>query len=334
MSSGGSKKAVVAAMAANLGIAVSKFAAAFISGSSSMLAEGVHSTADTANQLLLLLGDKKAKKEPDTEHPFGFGRERYFWSFVVSIMLFTLGGLFAIYEAEEKLRHPDAHPLENPIWPIATLLVAMVLEGLSFRTAIRESRHIKGRSSWPQFIRRSKNPELPVVLLEDFGALIGLVFALVAILLTVVTGNAMWDGLGSLVIGLLLGTIAIVLSVEMKSLLIGEAADPDAEDAIRAAIEASPHTRSLIFLRTQHFGPEELLVTAKVEFVGSLDMAALARAIDDVEVDIRTAVPIAHYLFIEPDIRRQVGSVAGDATVTRQNAADGGSSEAGGSAAG
>lgn len=319
MSAGGSKKAVLAAMLANLGIAVSKFVAAFISGSSAMLAEGVHSTADTGNQILLLLGGKRAEKAPDAEHPFGFGRERYFWAFVVSIMLFTLGSLFAIYEAEEKLRHPDAHGLENPVFPIVTLLVALALEAWSFRTAIRESRPLKGRSSWAQFIRRSKNPELPVVLLEDFGALIGLVFALVAVVLTVVTGNAVWDGLGSLVIGLLLGAIAITLAIEMKSLLIGEAADPAEEDRIRGAIEASPHVRSLIFLRTQHFGPEQLLVTAKVEFVGSLDMGGLARAIDEVEVDIRAAVPIAHYLFIEPDIRRQV---AGDATTAATVAPD------------
>lgn len=315
MSAGGSKKAVVAAMIANLGIAVSKFAAAFISGSSSMLAEGVHSTADTGNQLLLLLGGKRAEKAPDAEHPFGFGRERYFWAFVVSIMLFTLGSLFAIYEAEEKLRHPEGHGLENPVFPIVTLLVALALEGWSFRTAIHESRPLKGGSSWPQFIRRSKNPELPVVLLEDFGALIGLVVALAAVGLTVATGNAVFDGLGSLVIGLLLGAIAITLAIEMKSLLIGEAADPAEEDRIRAAIEASPHTEALIFLRTQHFGPEQLLVTAKIEFASTLDMAALAQAIDDVEADIRAAVPTAHYLFIEPDVRRQVAAGSGGGEV-------------------
>jgi cation diffusion facilitator family transporter len=273
-----------------------------------MLAEGVHSLADTGNQILLMVGGKKSERAPDEAHPFGFGRERYFWAFVVSIILFTLGSLFAIFEAIEKIVHPEE--LHDPAWAFGVLFVAFALEGNSFRTAVRESRHLKGSSSWFQFIRRSKNPELPVVLLEDFGALIGLVIAFVAISLDVITGNSVWDGYGSLFIGLLLGAIAITLAIEMKSLLIGEAADPDEQAKIVAAIEAAAPVRHLIYLRTQHFGPEQLLVTAKIEFDASLSMVQLATAIDEVEADVRAAVPSAHYLFIEPDVRRAVARTA------------------------
>jgi cation diffusion facilitator family transporter len=306
MSTGESKRAIVAALLANLGIAVFKFIAFLFTGSSSMLAEGVHSLADTGNQVLLIVGGKKAQRAPDADHPFGFGRERYFWAFVVSIILFSLGSLFAIFEAVEKILHPEH--IDSPAWAFGTLGAAIVLEANSFRTAIRESKHLKGSSTWAQFIRRSKTPELPVVLLEDAGALFGLVVALAAIAIGILTDNPRWDGIGTLAIGLLLGAIAIVLSVEMKSLLIGEAADPDEEARISSAIESSPLVRSLIYLRTQHFGPEQLLVTAKIEFNDDLSMVELAEAIDSVEVAIREKVPAAHYLFIEPDVRRAVAN--------------------------
>jgi cation diffusion facilitator family transporter len=309
MSAGGGTKAIIAALLANMGIALAKFVAFFLTGSSSMLAEGVHSVADSSNQGLLLLGGKKSRKAPTAIHPFGFGRERYFWSFVVSIILFTLGSLFAIYEGEEKIRHP--HELESAAIAIGVLLIAIVLESFSFATAIRESNHIRGNASWPHFIRRAKVPELPVVLLEDFGALIGLVLALFGVGLTIVTGNPVWDGIGTLCIGLLLGAIAIVLSIEMKSLLIGEAADPVEEARIAAAIESAPSVNDLLFLRTQHFGPDELLVTAKVEFLADLTMRELADAIDAVELAIRADVPTAKYLFIEPDVRRAVATATG-----------------------
>ncbi len=307
MSTGeGSKKAIFAALAANIGIAVAKLVAFFITGSSSMLAESVHSMADSSNQGLLLLGGKRAKKAPTTDHPFGFGRERYFWSFVVSIILFTLGALFAIYEGEEKIRHP--HELESASVAIGVLFVAILLEAYSFRTAIIESNHVRGNASWPQFIRRAKVPELPVVLLEDFGALIGLVLALLGVGLTILTGNPVWDGVGTLCIGLLLGVIAIILSIEMKSLLIGEAADPLEEQKIVKAVTDAATVRDLIFIRTQHFGPEQLLVTIKAEFDPTLTMGELAQAIDDVEIAIRDVVPAADYLFIEPDVRRAVAN--------------------------
>jgi cation diffusion facilitator family transporter len=302
MSTGGSRRAVFAALLANLGIAIAKFVGFFFTRSSSMLAEGVHSLADTGNQVLLLLGGHRAKKEPTAIHPFGYGRERYFWAFVVSIVLFALGSMFAIFEGVEKLLHP--HELESPQWAIGILLVAIVLEASSFRTAVRESNPLRRGLSWPEFIRRSKAPELPVLLLEDSGALIGLVIALLAVGLSVITGSGIWDGIGSTLIGLLLGVIAAVLATEMKSLLIGESASEADKHDITAAIEGDPQVRSLIHLRTEHIGPEELLVGAKIDFDPALTMGQLATAIDDVETAIRGAVPAARVIYLEPDIAR------------------------------
>ncbi len=302
MSTGGSKKAILAALVANLGIAVAKFVGFAVTASSSLLAEGVHSLADTGNQALLLLGGRRAQRRPTPEHPFGFARERYFWSFVVSIVLFTLGSAFALFEGIEKILHP--HEIESAGWAIGILLVAIVLEGMSFRTAVHEARPSKGDATWWQFIRRTKSPELPVVILEDSGALVGLVIALSAVTLTIVTGDTIWDGIGTTTIGLLLGVIATILAIEMKSLLIGEAASPEHRQAIVEAIESSPSVVALIHLRTEHLGPEELLVTAKVEFDGSLTVRELADRLNDVEADIRAAVPIARQLFVEPDVLR------------------------------
>jgi cation diffusion facilitator family transporter len=302
MSTGGSTRAIIAALLANLGIAIAKFAGFLFTGSSSMLAESIHSVADTGNQVLLLVGGRRAARVATRQHPFGFGRERFFWAFVVSIVLFTLGSAFALFEGIEKLLHP--HELESPGWAIGILLVAMALEGWSFRTAVHESRPLKGSSSWFRFIRRSKQPELPVVLLEDSGALIGLVIALSAIGMTVWTGNGRWDGAGTTAIGLLLGVIAIVLAVEMKSLLIGESASEEDEAAITAAIVAAAPVRVLIDLRTEHIGPESILVAAKIEFDQDLTMRQLADVVDDVEADIRAAVPNVTRIFLEPDVVR------------------------------
>src|SRR4051794_85840 len=250
---GGGTTAIIAALLANLGIAVAKFVAFVVTGASSMLAESIHSVADTGNQVLLLVGGRRASRVATRQHPFGFGRERFFWAFVVSIVLFTLGSAFALFEGIEKLLHP--HELESAGWAIGILAVAMLLEGFSFRTAVRESRPLKGDASWFRFIRRSKQPELPVVLLEDSGALVGLVIALSAVIMTVLTGNGRWDGAGTTAIGLLLGVIAIVLAVEMKSLLIGESASEQDEAAISAAIRGADAVRLLIDLRTEHIGP-------------------------------------------------------------------------------
>ncbi|HYU39502.1 MAG TPA: cation diffusion facilitator family transporter [Acidimicrobiia bacterium] len=297
----GSRRAIVAAFLANLGIAIAKFVGFAITGAASLLAEALHSVADTGNQALLFLGGARARRRPTPEHPFGYGRERYFWAFVVALMLFSLGGLFAVYEGIDKLLHP--HQLESVAIALAVLSVAIVLESLSFRTAFVEAAAVKGEESWWSFIRRSKSPELPVVLLEDTGALLGLGLAFVGVSLAEVTGNPRWDAVGSIGIGILLVVIAIVLAAEMKSLLIGESATAQTESAIRAAIRDGPEVRRIIHLRTLHLGPDELLVAAKVE-LDSPSVPDLTRAIDTVEVRIRAAVPIARLIYLEPDVYR------------------------------
>jgi cation diffusion facilitator family transporter len=297
----GSRRAIVAAFLANLGIAIAKFVGFAITGAASLLAEALHSVADTGNQALLFLGGARARRRPTPEHPFGYGRERYFWAFVVALMLFSLGGLFAVYEGIDKLLHP--HQLESVAIALAVLGVAIVLESLSFRTAFVEAAAVKGEESWWRFIRRSKSPELPVVLLEDTGALLGLGLAFVGVSLAEVTGNPRWDAVGSIGIGILLVVIAIVLAAEMKSLLIGESATAQTESAIRAAIRDGPEVRRIIHLRTLHLGPDELLVAAKVE-LDSPSVPDLTRAIDTVEARIRAAVPIARLIYLEPDVYR------------------------------
>jgi cation diffusion facilitator family transporter len=295
-------KAILAAFAANLGIAVAKFVGFLFTRSSSMLAESVHSVADTGNQGLLLLGAKRAARQPDAQHPFGHGRERYFWAFVVALVLFIGGATFAVYEGIEKILHP--HKLESPAWAITILILAIVLEGYSFRTAIKESGKTRGDRSWPAFIRAARSPELPVVLLEDAGALAGLVIALSGIALGEITGEPVFDGIATLCIGVLLAVIAVVLANEMKSLLMGESALPEQERDIREALVDGPEVRSLIHLRTQHLGPDDLLVAAKLEFDHDLELPEIARAIDDAEARVRARVPIARLMFLEPDLRR------------------------------
>lgn len=295
-------RAVIAALAANLSIAVAKFVGFAITGSSAMLAEGVHSVADSGNQGLLLLGGRRAKKAATQDHPFGYGRERYFWGFVVALVLFSLGSLFALYEGVHKLEHPE--PIESPQWALGILAFAMVAEGLSLRTAKREADKLRGDAGYWQFIRRAKAPELPVVLLEDLGAMIGLVFALAGVSAAAVTDDPRWDAYGTLAIGTLLGIIALVLVVEMKSLLIGESATRKQVEAIRGAIEIEPDVIRVIHLRTEHLGPEELLVGAKIEFLHELTVAEVAATIDRVERTIRAGVPTARVIYIEPDVHR------------------------------
>jgi len=300
MSTSGSNRAIVAALLANLGIAVTKFVAFAFSGSSSMLAEGVHSLADTSNQGLLLLGGRQSRKKADETHPFGFGRERYVYAFVVSIILFSIGGVFSLYEGYEKLHNP--HPLENAWLPIVVLLIAIVLESFSFRTAIKESNHVRGKQGWIEFIRRAKAPELPVVLLEDFAALIGLVLALLGVSLTIITDNSVFDAIGTLCIGVLLVLVAIVLGIETKSLLVGEGANPTDTVAIRDAINAHPKVEALIHMKTLYLGPEELLIGAKIGFAKSDQLVEVANSINEVEAAIREVVPIARVIYIEPDV--------------------------------
>lgn len=298
MAAGGGTKAVLAALFANLAIAIAKFVGFAVTRSASMLAEGVHSCADTGNQALLLLGGRLSKRDPTPRHPFGYGRERYFWSFVVSIILFTLGALFAINEGIEKVRHP--HELESLWVAIGILIFGIVVESLSFRTAIVESNKVRGKLSWGTFIRRSRTPELPVVLLEDLGAMFGLVFALIAVVLAEVTGEPRWDGVGTLVIGVLLGIIAIVLAIEMKSLLIGESATEEDRARLRAALDDSPEIDRVVDLRTQHLGPEELLVAAEVDFADHLSADQMPAAIVAVEERLRATVPAATHVYLEP----------------------------------
>jgi cation diffusion facilitator family transporter len=302
MSASGGTKAIVAALGANLAIAVAKFVAFAFSGSSSMLAEGVHSIADSGNQGLLLLGGKKAKREATPEHPFGYGRERYIYGFLVSIVLFSIGGVFALYEGYEKIKHP--HDLEHWYWPVGVLVFAIIAESFSFRTAIKESNEIRGKLTWSQFVRRAKAPELPVVLLEDLGALVGLILALGGVGLTLITGDAVWDGIGTVCIGVLLVLIALVLAAETKSLLLGEAADADQVAKIREALVDGETVTGLIHMRTLHLGPEELLVAAKVAVQHDDTAAEVARAIDAAEARVREAVPIARVIYLEPDILR------------------------------
>jgi cation diffusion facilitator family transporter len=304
VSAGGGTKAVVAALAANLGIAATKFVAYALSGSSSMLAEAVHSVADSGNQALLLVGGKRAEREATKEHPFGYGRERYIYSFIVSIVLFSVGGLFALYEAYHKWEHPE--PITAWRWlPIVVLVVSIILEGSSFRTAITESNAIRGKASWTRFIRRAKAPELPVVLLEDSAALLGLLFALVGVGLTLVTDNGRWDAFGSAMIGLLLVTVAVVLAIETKSLLLGEAASDIDIAKIKNAILAGDEAERIIHMRTLHLGPEDILVAAKIAIHHDDTARAIATGIDAIERRIREAVPIATLIYIEPDIYRQ-----------------------------
>ncbi|WP_454810216.1 cation diffusion facilitator family transporter [Paenarthrobacter nitroguajacolicus] len=302
MAAGGGTKAIVAALAANLSIAVLKFIAFFLTASSSMLAEAIHSVADSGNQILLLVGGKRAKRAASPEHPFGYGRERYIYAFIVSIVLFSVGGLFALYEAWEKFQHP--HGIEGAFWwvPLAVLVGAIIAESFSFRTAIIESNHIRGKQSWVKFVRNAKQPELPVILLEDFGALLGLIFALFGVGMTLVTGDGVWDALGTAMIGLLLVAIAVVLALETKSLLLGESATKEDVQRITEALEADG-TR-IIHLKTLHLGPEELLVAAKISMEASETGEEIAKGIDAAEQRIRAAVPIARVIYLEPDIER------------------------------
>jgi cation diffusion facilitator family transporter len=301
VSAGSGSKAIIAALLANLGIAVGKFIGFLFTGSSSMLAESVHSVVDSTNQGLLLLGRKRASRAPDAVHQFGYGRDRFFYSFVVALLLFTLGAAFSVYEGTHKIADP--HPVKAPAVGLVILALAVVLEGISFRTAIKESRPFKGDRSWWGFIREATEPELPVVLLEDFGALVGLLLALLGVGLSVLTGNGVWDGVGTVCIGLLLGVIAVILIVEMKSLLLGEGADAATVGAITRALEAGRVER-MIHVRTQYLGPDELLVGAKIALTAGLSVEDVAVAIDDAERRIRTAVPHATVIYLEPDLDR------------------------------
>ncbi|MFI0417998.1 cation diffusion facilitator family transporter [Spongiactinospora sp. 9N601] len=300
MSASGGTKAIVAALIANLSIAVAKFVAYLFTSSSSMLAESIHSVADSGNQVLLLVGGKRAQRARTPKHPFGYGRERYFYAFVVAVVLFTVGAVFSIYEGVHKISDP--HPVKTPVVAFGVLIFAIIAETFSFRTAIREANQVRNGQSWVQFIRRSKAPELPVIVLEDLGALVGLILALLGVAMAVITGNGVWDGVGTIAIGVLLAVIAVILAVETKSLLIGEGAGEETEDQIVAALTGGPEVSRVIHLRTLHIGPEELLVAAKIAIDHDDTAAEVARGIDAAEQRVRAAVPIARVIYLEPDL--------------------------------
>lgn len=297
-SHGESTGAILAAFLANIGIAVTKFVGFLITGSSSLLAESIHSVADSSNQGLLFLGGKRAIRPATDLHPFGFGRSRYFWSFVVAIVLFSAGGLFAIYEGWHKISHPEE--ITSPAIAIGILVVAMVFESFALRTAIRHARPFRGERSWMGYIRRSRSPELPVLLVEDSAAITGLTFALAGVVLATVTGEPVFDGIGTLAIGALLVVVGIFLAVEMQSLLLGESAVPEQQEAILEAAEGVPEIVRIVYVLTQHLSPDDLLVAMKVDFEPGLSAAEAGRVIDDCEARIRAVVPIATRIYVEP----------------------------------
>lgn len=302
----GSSRAIAAAFAANVGIAAAKLVGFFVTGSSAMLAESIHSVADSSNQGLLFLGGRQARRAPTVLHPFGYGRARYFWSFVVAVVLFLLGGLFSIYEGVSKVTDP--HEITSPGVALAILAVAIVFESFALRTAMRHARpELRGRSWW-RYIRTSRSPELPVLLLEDSGALLGLTFAAGGIVLALVTGNPVFDGLGTLAIGVLLVGIAIVLALEMQSLLLGEAASPETAARIEHELAQSPGVQRVIHVLTQHIGPDDLLVAATLAFDRGLSTEEIARAIDESEARVRSAVPIARLIYLEPELPAEAPS--------------------------
>jgi cation diffusion facilitator family transporter len=302
MSAGESRGAVVAALAANIGIAIAKFVGFVITGSGALLAETAHSVADCGNQVLLLLGQRRAGRDADPQHPFGHARENFFFAFLVAVILFTLGAGFAAREGYDKLTHP--HEVESAFVAIGILLAAMGLEGFSLRTAVHAANQTRGGRGWWRFIRETKAADLNVILLEDTAALVGLLLAFTGVSLSAITGDGVWDAIGTLAIAALLAAIAVVLAIETKSLLIGEAASPQETEMIRGAIASSAVIRDVVHLRTEHRGPDEILVAAKVAVAPGTPSDVVAKAIDEAEARIRAALPSARYIFIEPDVRR------------------------------
>jgi cation diffusion facilitator family transporter len=303
----GSPKSVLTALAANLAIAVAKFVAFAFTGSASMLAEGIHSVADTSNQALLLVGRRRSHRRATVVHPFGFGQEAYFSAFLVAIVLFSLGALFSLYEGFNKVRHP--HEVESLGWAIAVLVFAMVSEGWALRTAAHAAKPER-RGSWWGYVRETRSPENAVVLLEDSAAEIGLTAALLGIGATAITGDARYDAVGTMVIGLVLGFVAIVLAGEMRSLLIGESADSDDLRAIRGVLASFPEVERVVDLRTMHMGPDDILIAARVELDASLDADEAGARIEEITRAIREKVPEAQRVYIEPEAGVDAGGAA------------------------
>jgi cation diffusion facilitator family transporter len=296
----GNRKVVLAAMSGNAVITTAKFIAAILGGSVSMLAESVHSLADTANQALLLLGTYLGKKSDPVRHPLGRATEIYFWSFVVAMMLFLLGGVFACYEGVQKLLHPEAHA-GSPWLSLIVLSVSVVCEAASFLVALREFKKQKGDQSVGEALFAGKDPTVPIVLLEDTGALIGLAVALVAVVLTAVTGRSWPDAVGSIAIGVLLCVVGFLLARDTKSLLIGEGVTPEARRRALQSIHGTPGVLAVTQMLTYHLGPETVLLALKVRFAPDLSVAAVEKTIDDLEARVRRDQPMMRRIFVEPD---------------------------------
>ncbi|MFM5903951.1 MAG: cation diffusion facilitator family transporter [Microbacteriaceae bacterium] len=308
MSTEGSTRAIVAALGANIGIAVTKFVAAAVSGSASMFAEGIHSVADSGNQVLLIIGGRRAKREASDSHPFGYGRSRYIYAFMVSIVLFSVGGMFSILEGWNKLQEP--HELEQAWLPLTVLGVSIGLESFSLLTALKAAKDDRGSTSLITYIRHAKSPELPVVLLEDMAALLGLVLAFGGVGLTVLTHDPIWDAYGTLAIGGLLVLVAIILGIETSSLLVGEGATAGDTEKIRAALASTPGVRSVIHSKTLYLGPDELMLAAKIEVAADASGKEIAAVIDEAEVRVREAVPATRVIYLEPDLLDSKKSVS------------------------
>ncbi len=302
----GATRAVLAALVGNFGVAISKFIAWSLTGSSAMLAETLHSVADTGNQVFLLLGLKLGRKAPDEAHPFGYGRERYFWAFVVALSIFSVGGLFSVVEGIRKINHP--HPIENALASYVALGIAALLEGYVLRIAYREFKHWRDKNPGPFWnsLRTSKSPTILVVLFEDSAALLGILVAAAGITLTLLTDNSVYDGIASLVIGLILFGAAAFIGWRTRGLLIGEAATDADRERIRQAVTSVPEVAALIECLTLHLGPEDILVNLNVNFVDGLTTDDLERAVDEIEKRIRKAVPTARRIFIEAESLRGI----------------------------
>ena len=301
---GDSTRAILFALGANFAIAVAKGVAAFITGSSAMLAETVHSLADCGNQGLLLLGMRQAKRASSPEYPLGHGKAIYFWSFLVAVMLFTVGGMFSLYEGIHKLQHPE--PLKQWYWAAGVLVFGIVAEGISMRACLQEVNKSRGDRGLWQWFRESRQSELVVIFGEDLAALLGLFFALVAVLLAVATGNPVWDAVGTIVIGVLLIVIAVLVAVEVKAMLIGQSIDPLREGEIREFIQSRPEVTRVISLISLQLG-NEAMVAVQAQMRESQDAPTLAAQIDAVEQAMKARFPEVRWSFFEPDLSRPAG---------------------------
>ena len=298
----GSVRAILYALAANFGIAVSKFGAAWWTNSGSMLAEAIHSTADCVNQLLLLLGMKEAKRPESADHPLGHHRVTYFWSMIVALLLFFMGGAFSVYEGIERLRHP--HPVENGLVALAVLGVAVVLEAFSLAGAMREIRKVAGGKAFLRWFRETRESELMVVAGEDIAALAGLTFAFVAVAVALATGNPLWDALGTLCVGVVLMVIAVMVLIEVKGLIVGESASPEQREAIRRFVAAQPEVAEVLNVITLAWGDKTVIaVKARMAQAEAISGAELVERINAVEARMQEAFPTAKWVFFEPDVR-------------------------------